>query len=181
MSKNKNSNFSTQNVSNFKPFLPGQTSKPEENTLKSNLAYEISWNRSTGQNFSGLDQLQDLGQNLPSDPEISPHSPPPREINPEDLSHPILTFNSNFESGNLGKVEAVNRHEYNLEIRQDTNNSKYRLWYYFSVENFVANQVVLFNLTNFSKGKSLYRSGQSPVFKINQDGKWMRVNPAQGF
>ena len=90
---------------------------------------------------------------------------------------PILTFDASFESGNLGHVEATSPHEYNLQIRHDTNNNRFRLWYYFSVSNFKANQIALFTINNFSKGRSLFRTGLTPLVKINDDGHWFRTNP----
>ena len=43
-----------------------------------------------------------------------------------------LVFNADFECGNLGDVTKISENEYELKIREDTNNSKFRLWYYFS-------------------------------------------------
>jgi len=89
-----------------------------------------------------------------------------------------ITFDADFESGNLGNAEHVSDTEYNLEIRQDSNNSKFRLWYYFSVTNFTPKSTVLFNITNFSKSKSLYRSGQSPIARTEENqNRWFRLPP----
>ena len=59
-----------------------------------------------------------------------------------------------------GSVEQLNEFEYDLKIRPDMNNPKYRLWFYFSVKNARAKQTVIFHITNFSKTKSLYREGK---------------------
>lgn len=68
-----------------------------------------------------------------------------------------LTFDADFESGNLGRVEHAGNNEYDLFIRVDTCNQKYRLWFNFTVTNCYAGQTVIFHVINFSKGKSLYR------------------------
>ena len=59
-----------------------------------------------------------------------------------------------------GSVQQLNEFEYDLKIRPDMNNPKYRLWFYFSVKNVRAKQTVIFHITNFSKTKSLYREGK---------------------
>ncbi|KAK4475858.1 hypothetical protein MN116_001107, partial [Schistosoma mekongi] len=46
-----------------------------------------------------------------------------------------LIFDACFESGNLGKVEYVNDYEYDLFIRPDTCNARFRVWFNFTVEN----------------------------------------------
>lgn len=55
--------------------------------------------------------------------------------------------------------------EYDLHIQPDSHNHRYRVWFYFSVSNVRKKQVVLLNITNFSKGKSLYRDGMTPLVR----------------
>eukprot|EP00698_Gefionella_okellyi_P002295 TRINITY_DN12107_c0_g1_i1.p1 TRINITY_DN12107_c0_g1~~TRINITY_DN12107_c0_g1_i1.p1 ORF type:complete len:435 (-),score=66.82 TRINITY_DN12107_c0_g1_i1:93-1397(-) len=92
-----------------------------------------------------------------------------------------LIFDCNFESGNLGHVEAVSDAEYDLSIRPDTNNSKFRVWFYFSVSNVKAGQRVLLNIINFSKTKSLYREGMSPLVRSSSRKDWERMPSRQVF
>ncbi|CAH8872289.1 unnamed protein product [Trichobilharzia szidati] len=46
-----------------------------------------------------------------------------------------LIFDACFESGNLGKVAYVSDYEYDLFIRPDTCNTRFRVWFNFTVEN----------------------------------------------
>lgn len=93
-----------------------------------------------------------------------------------------LIFHSNFESGNLGKVKTIKAEcEYELSIRPDTNNPNYRLWYYFSVENCKKNQRVVLSIVNFSKARSLYRQGMTPLVKSDQRPYWQRIPEKQVF
>jgi len=53
-----------------------------------------------------------------------------------------LIFDASFESGNLSDVdEVVKEAEYDIKIRPDTNNPRYRVWFYFSVRNARKKQV----------------------------------------
>ena len=57
-------------------------------------------------------------------------------------------------TGNLNSADAVvPESEYDLMLRPDTNNPRYRVWFYFAVENVRQGQVVIFNVVNFSKTK----------------------------
>uniref|UniRef100_A0A8C6Q703 ATP/GTP binding protein-like 4 n=1 Tax=Nothobranchius furzeri TaxID=105023 RepID=A0A8C6Q703_NOTFU len=76
-----------------------------------------------------------------------------------------LVFDACFESGNLGHVDYISDFEFDLFIRPDTCNPRFRLWFNFTVENVRETQRVVFNFVNFSKTKSLYRDGMSPVVK----------------
>ncbi|CAH8497859.1 unnamed protein product [Dicrocoelium dendriticum] len=86
-----------------------------------------------------------------------------------------LIFDACFESGNLGKVEAISYYEYDLHIRADTCNPKYRVWFNFTVENSSHQQRVIFNIVNFSKTKSLYREGMSPLVRSSSRPNWIRI------
>ncbi|KAI9204182.1 cytosolic carboxypeptidase 6 [Polychytrium aggregatum] len=96
-----------------------------------------------------------------------PPKPPPLQSD--------LIFRDNFESGNLGTVEVISEWEFDISIRPDTSNDRHRVWFYFSVENAKPNQRIIINIINFSKTKSLYRNGASPVIKSEQRPQWHRI------
>lgn len=75
-------------------------------------------------------------------------------------------------SGNLGRVDYITEIEYDIFIRPDTCNPRFRVWFYFTVENVKSDQRVIFNIVNFSKTKSLYREGMSPVVRSTSRPKW---------
>ncbi|CAM9541706.1 unnamed protein product, partial [Ectocarpus fasciculatus] len=93
-------------------------------------------------------------------------------------------------SGNIGQVDQLSECEYDIKIRPDTNNSRHRLWFYFSVSNVRHNQgrvttkpfrwlQVLLNIVNFSKTKSLYREGLAPVVCSRGRPHWNRIPSSQ--
>ena len=86
-----------------------------------------------------------------------------------------LVFDACFESGNLGRVDYITELEYDLFVRPDTCNPRFRVWFNFTVENVKQDQRVIFNIVNFSKTKSLYREGMSPVVKSTSRPKWQRI------
>ncbi|XP_059174977.1 cytosolic carboxypeptidase 6-like [Physella acuta] len=86
-----------------------------------------------------------------------------------------LIFDACFESGNLGRVDYITETEYDLFIRPDTCNPRFRVWFNFTVENVKSDQRVIFNIVNFSKTKSLYRDGMTPMVKSTSRPKWVRV------
>lgn len=86
-----------------------------------------------------------------------------------------LTFDACFESGNLGRVDFITEFEYDLFIRPDTCNPRFRVWFNFTVENTSPYQRVIFNIVNFSKTKSLYREGMTPLVKSTSRPKWQRI------
>ena len=104
-------------------------------------------------------------------------------------------------AGNLGRVDYVNDNEYDLFIRPDTCCPRFRCWFLFTVENVKADQVcllaaaeriqltficesecghclpffsqrVIFHIVNFSKAKSLYRDGMTPLVKSTSRKRW---------
>ncbi len=52
-----------------------------------------------------------------------------------------LIFDACFECGNLGRVDYISDFEYDLFIRPDTCNARFRIWFNFTVENVKAEQV----------------------------------------
>lgn len=86
-----------------------------------------------------------------------------------------LIFDANFESGNLGRVDCISYFEYDLFVRPDTCNARFRVWFNFTVKNVLSYQRIIFNIVNFSKTKSLYRDGMSPVVKSSSRPKWQRI------
>lgn len=84
-----------------------------------------------------------------------------------------LIFNSQFEGGNLGRIDIINNNEYDLFIRPDTYNDKQRVWFHFEVRNALPNQKVIFNFRNLSKKNVLLKKGvASPVVKEPGSDVW---------
>jgi hypothetical protein len=81
----------------------------------------------------------------------------------------------------MGTTKMLSENEYELSLRADTNNPKYRLWFYFSIKNMKQNQKVLFHVVNFSKSKSLYRDGMSPTIRSASKPRWERLHPKNVF
>ncbi|KAJ3391394.1 Cytosolic carboxypeptidase 6 [Lobulomyces angularis] len=86
-----------------------------------------------------------------------------------------LKFDGSFECGNLGKVDIISEFEFDINIRPDTSNLRQRVWFYFSVSNTQPGQKVILNIVNFSKTKTLYREGASPVVRSKNKPEWSRI------
>lgn len=79
----------------------------------------------------------------------------------------ILSFDANFEAGNLDSVYIHNicqtRHEYNLLMKVDTNTRGNTHWFYFKVTNFLAGDMTYrFNILNFTRSMAqFYQNGMN--------------------
>jgi hypothetical protein len=97
-----------------------------------------------------------------------------------------LTFDSNFESGNLERAIRIGEYEYDLVLRHDFNSSGHMQWFYFAVSNIQVpgasprgGQKYRFNIVNLCKPNSLFNQGLQPVLysvrDAHQKGKgWIR-------
>eukprot|EP01064_Diplonema_japonicum_P004099 TRINITY_DN12699_c0_g2_i1.p1 TRINITY_DN12699_c0_g2~~TRINITY_DN12699_c0_g2_i1.p1 ORF type:complete len:444 (+),score=47.21 TRINITY_DN12699_c0_g2_i1:36-1334(+) len=92
-----------------------------------------------------------------------------------------MRFDCSFESGNIGKVQALNDFEFDVSVRPDTNNPHYRVWFYFAVSQVQKGQRAIFHFINGSKTKSLYRLGMTPLVRSTTKPKWERVPQKQCF
>lgn len=60
-----------------------------------------------------------------------------------------LCFDAAFETGNLGRADLVGEFEYDLFLRPDTCNPRYRFWFNFTVDNVKQDQVGLMKYIHF--------------------------------
>ena len=86
-----------------------------------------------------------------------------------------LCFDAAFETGNLGKADLLGEFEYDLFLRPDTCNPRYRFWFNFTVDNVKQDQRVIFNVVNMSKSKNLFNAGLTPLVKSSSRPKWQRL------
>ena len=70
-----------------------------------------------------------------------------------------MIFDSSFESGNLDMAIQVEKDEYDLYMRVDTNTRGHHQWFYFKINNKEKVGKVKFNIVNFTKRQSLYMHG----------------------
>jgi cytosolic carboxypeptidase protein 2/3 len=82
-----------------------------------------------------------------------------------------IEFDSYFECGNLDKVLKIDKNEYDLYMRSDTNTYGNYKWFYFKVINKTENRNVKINIVNFKEQHSLFTQGQKPMVKIN-NSEW---------
>ena len=75
--------------------------------------------------------------------------------------------------------------EYTLTIRHDTLNPNYRLWFHFQLANATdatEGQAVLVHIAGFSKTRSSFRHGMTPVIRSSTVfPAWQRVPPSSCF
>ena len=79
----------------------------------------------------------------------------------------LMTFDSNFESGNLDAVIKLNENEYDCYMRVDSNTRGHTNWFYFKIMNAKAKQKIKINIVNFVKYQSLYKRVSSLVLTLN--------------
>lgn len=86
-----------------------------------------------------------------------------------------LCFDAAFETGNLGKADLIGDFEYDLFLRPDTCNPRFRFWFNFTVDNVKQDQRVLFNIVNISNPRNLFNSSLVPLVKSSSRPKWQRL------
>ncbi|KAI8119598.1 hypothetical protein FF38_00119 [Lucilia cuprina] len=86
-----------------------------------------------------------------------------------------LCFDAAFETGNLGKADLLGEFEYDLFLRPDTCNPRYRFWFNFTVDNVKQDQKVIFNIVNMCKSRNLFNTGLTPIVKSSSRPKWQRL------
>ena len=88
-----------------------------------------------------------------------------------------IEFDSFFESGNLDKVIKINKNEFDLYIRSDTNTYGNYKWFNFKIINKTEPRVIKLNIVNFKEEHSLFNQGQKPVVKVNKNNWEYLSNP----
>ncbi|KAG9398270.1 hypothetical protein AC1031_014863 [Aphanomyces cochlioides] len=113
-------------------------------------------------------QLVYQSQHPAGDSTMVSHIPPvyPYAVPFPSLSSPLeqhLTFDSEFDGGNLLRAVQIGPFEYDLVLRPDLHTLGYTQWFYFAVANAVAHVDYTFHIVNLYKPDSLFNSGLQPV------------------
>ncbi|CAF2856372.1 unnamed protein product [Rotaria sp. Silwood2] len=113
------------------------------------------------------------------DMDKSPRQQQPKANDNEQMC-PSLIFESRFEGGNLRQVKRVGQFEYELILRPDLYTRRHTQWYYFRVQNMIANITYRFRIINLVKKSSLYNEGMQILLFSDVAGKkelrgWHRV------
>lgn len=69
----------------------------------------------------------------------------------------------------------VNDYEYDICLRPDTCNPRFRFWFNFTVDNCKQDQRVIFNIINLSKSNNAFNQGLTPLVKSSSRPKWQRL------
>ncbi|KAL4440863.1 hypothetical protein ABPG74_013844 [Tetrahymena malaccensis] len=104
--------------------------------------------------------------------------------NLDGLSEMTVVFNSDFDSGNCGKVIQKSNFEYDIFTSPDRDQGKdqegySKSWFYFSVKGFKKEQTIKLNIQQIHILWSLWNNKAcnqyKPVYKINKDGEYQRL------
>jgi len=87
----------------------------------------------------------------------------------------LLKFDCDFESGNIGDVAHYKDCEYDATIRGDTENARHSIWFYFRVRGGIAGHKMVVHFSNYSKAKSLYSEGFTPLVRSKSKPIWTRL------
>ncbi|CAA9996325.1 unnamed protein product [Nesidiocoris tenuis] len=85
------------------------------------------------------------------------------------------------KKGNLGFVDLISQHEYDLFIRPDTCNPRVRMSFNFTVENSKPDQRVIMNIINFSKKRNCFLYGMTPIVKSTSRPIWYEKTVCEYF
>lgn len=92
-----------------------------------------------------------------------------------------LVFSSEFCSGNIASVEALDETNSAFELRTapdcagTENETNYRTWFHFSIAGGVKDQVVNLTVNNLNPQAKMFNQGMKPVYKVGDGGKWERI------
>ncbi|KAG8225707.1 hypothetical protein J437_LFUL001741 [Ladona fulva] len=103
-----------------------------------------------------------------------------------------LTFSSNFDSGNLARVEStaptkqgkspnspIVDLEFNLWTKVDAANTEFqnsfRSWFFFSVKGSKQPSLVKFNIQNLNKHSKVFTNNMYPVYMVCGQHRWQRI------
>lgn len=96
-------------------------------------------------------------------------------MNPNlDRAENEVIFNGNFEGGNLDAVVRVQKGEYDVFMRIDSNTRGHNQWYDFKVRNRGQLQKIRINIVNFKRRKTLYQRGMKPFVRVG-NGEWSQA------
>ena len=95
-------------------------------------------------------------------------------------SNSPVSFDSEFEGGNLDLAFKVSETEYNLLTRCDTNSKGHNQWFYFRISNDTSQtSPIRLNIINLVKPKSLYGKGAFPYIGYKDSSgrlHWEQLN-----
>eukprot|EP00960_Hanusia_phi_P023773 701013-Hanusia_phi.AAC.2 len=94
-----------------------------------------------------------------------------------------IVLSSEFCSGNIGYVEAVDDELTSFELRTSPDcagqafETNYRTWFYFSVSGAQKDQTLTFNVMNMNPQSKMYNQGMKPVYRLGSSAwdKWERI------
>src|SRR5574343_1608060 len=101
---------------------------------------------------------------------------------PQHLTHRFdldsITFSSDFDSGNMGKVEKAAPDLFHIWTSPDCANTQAeatcRSWFYFHVQA-TKGPTLTFVVKNLNLQGKLFREGMRPVYRNGRDGVWTKV------
>ena len=91
----------------------------------------------------------------------------------------ILSFDQNFECGNLDSAFLKTSLEYNLLMKVDSNTRGNTYWFMFKVTNFIVGKTYTFNILNFTRSlEKFYREKMNIVTKTEAIGPPETIEPS---